>query len=31
VATIASLIKASRDARRRGHTLAEEIRPVDGE
>ncbi|GAA3869926.1 TerC family protein [Leifsonia kafniensis] len=31
VATIASLIKANRDARRRGHTLAEEIRPVESE
>ena len=31
VATIASLIKASHDARRRGHSLAEEIRPVEGE
>ncbi|GAB3122490.1 TerC/Alx family metal homeostasis membrane protein [Glaciibacter psychrotolerans] len=31
IATIASLIKANRDARRRGHTLAEEIKPVDSE
>lgn len=31
VATIASLIKASSDARRRGHTLAEEIKPHVGD
>ncbi|MEO6309726.1 MAG: TerC family protein [Leifsonia sp.] len=31
VATIASLIKAGRDSRRRGHSLAEEIRPIESE
>jgi tellurite resistance protein TerC len=31
VATVASLIKANRDARRRGHSLADEIRPIEGE